>query len=276
MYVVFGCALALSLVFVPAAVAANPAPNSGFENYCDPPGAPCNWVGGERDEVNPHTGAASLRTFVNELTVIERAFSDCVTASLPSGPRAFSLWYRTGDSRINGVYGSVSFFSDTTCSSASGFGYIEQAATANGSWQPAATTVQVPANVQSMSFALGAAGGVRGGDPPAPINFDDILLGSPTAVVVASFTAVRRPGGVRLSWGSASEVGVIGYRVLREGPQGRTLVRGLIRTALGVRSASYRVVDRTASTAFSYGYTLQAVGLDGAWHAVRSARVAAG
>lgn len=274
---VVGCALALTLVFVPAA-SANPVPNPGFEVPCGPIDSPCSWEGGDRDLDNPHSGSASLRIYVNELTVIDRASSDCVSMNIAAGPQTFSLWYRTGDTRINSVAGFVYFFTDTACSSGAGpLEYIDQAAIANGTWQPAFTTVQVPANVQSVSFTLGAAGGVEPGGQPAPINFDDISLGSPTAVAVTTFTALRRPGGVHLAWRSASEVEVLGYRVLRAGPQDRrAVVRGLVRAATGAGSASYRVVDRSASSAVSYRYFLQAVRFDGSRQIVRSVRIAAG
>jgi hypothetical protein len=272
---VVGCALALTLVFVPAAAAANPVPNPGFEAACGPIDSPCSWSGGDRDLDNPHSGSASLRTFLNELTVIERAFSACVATSVPPGPMTFSFWYRTGDTRINGVAGSVTFFSDTGCSSSSGHGSIDQPATTDDAWHPASTVVTVPVNVQSIQFALGAAGGVGPGDPPAPVNFDDLSLGSPTAAARVTFGAVRRQDGVHLSWRSAMEVGVLGYRVLRVGPGGRTVViRGLVRAAGGGGPASYRVVDRTACSASSFTYSLQAVRTDGSRQTVRSVRVA--
>lgn len=265
---------ALALVFVPAAAAANPVPNPGFEAYCDPPGAPCKWTGGQRDEQDPHAGLASVRTFFNELTIIDRVLSECAPASISPGLQTLSLWYRTADTRTLSVYASVQFFSDGGCSSPLGSDDFSQAANYNGAWHHASGTVQIPANVQGVAFHLGGTAQVYPGDPPAPINFDDVSLGAPTSVTVTRFWVQRRRGGVQLSWRSFSEAGIVGYELLRTAQRAKTRpVSGLVPAA--GRSGAYTVMDRTARSATAYTYILRSVGPDGSRRTLRTVRLAA-
>jgi hypothetical protein len=64
---------------------------------------------------------------------------------------------------------------------------------------------------------------------------------SPTAVSLRTFGATRSAGGVRLSWRTASEVGVVGYDVYGEVAGRRVkLNRGLIATKHAAAGATYR------------------------------------
>ena len=269
-HIVWGCVLALALVFVPAAVAANPVPNPGFEASCGEPSNPCSWTVGTRDEDDPHTGSASLRVLMSGPAVVPS--SDCAPAAIPPGSQSLSFWYRSDDP-LTKVMGGVDYYSDAGCSSylsASGF---EQAAVADGGWHAAASPVPIPVGVQGVRFWLGYATSSLP-DDPAYINFDDVSLGSPTAVLVTAFTARWHREALHLRWRAASEVGVAGYRLVRHGPRGALATVGrLVPARTGVHSTSYEARDRTAARGVAYRYSLQTIGTDGKRHTVASVRV---
>jgi hypothetical protein len=94
------------------------------------------------------------------------------------------------------------------------------------------------------------------------------LCGSPTAVTLRSFSAVRLGSRtVSLRWWTASEAGLLGFNVYRVGPGGLVrLNRDLISGAFGASPAgqAYSWLDRGAIRASGVlRYRLQAVRLDG-------------
>src|SRR5205823_3512822 len=84
----------------------------------------------------------------------------------------------------------------------------------------------------------------------------------PTAVVVASFAARRSPGGVTVTWRTASETTLAGFKVWRLDPNGKTrkLTRSLIpaRRSGTASGTAYRFVDRSAGPK-PHEYRLQLV-----------------
>jgi hypothetical protein len=71
------------------------------------------------------------------------------------------------------------------------------------------------------------------------------VSGGPTAVGVASFTAARRGGLVRLQWRTAREADALGFDVYRSTPHGRVrLNRRLIATGGRAVGRVYSWVDR--------------------------------
>jgi hypothetical protein len=85
-----------------------------------------------------------------------------------------------------------------------------------------------------------------------------------TAVTLRSFAAGRQNRGVLLRWQVATELGVAGYHVYREGDGGRlsrATPRLLPSRGLGARRYSW--LDRAAPKQRPVAYRLQAVYLDG-------------
>jgi len=98
------------------------------------------------------------------------------------------------------------------------------------------------------------------------------ILSSPTAVRITSFSAIRVPDSVHLSWGTASETGVLGFNVVRFGPRGALTVNRRLIVARHPLGGTYRLVDRTARRHTSYRYRLQIVNGDGSKSWAGSAR----
>jgi subtilisin-like proprotein convertase family protein len=89
-----------------------------------------------------------------------------------------------------------------------------------------------------------------------------------TAVTVLAFTARALPAGVRLSWRTASQIGIAGFNVFRGDAK---VNRSLIPASHGFGGA-YSVVDRS-TRAGRAAYRLQVVNLDGSRRWAASARL---
>ena len=89
------------------------------------------------------------------------------------------------------------------------------------------------------------------------------FLGAPTSVSLAGVRATRTGVGVRVTWSSASESGVLGYRVYREAAGQRVpITKRLIPAASGTGYHRYHRVDRAAPRA-TVRYWVEEVRLDG-------------
>jgi hypothetical protein len=101
---------------------------------------------------------------------------------------------------------------------------------------------------------------IVGGVTPPTFNATFTLAGILTAVTVASFDAVRTPGGVRLRWRTGTEEGVLGFRVLRErGGAVSRVGRALIPAREGTSGHAYSFVDRSAPRHGTLRYWLRVV-----------------
>ena len=112
----------------------------------------------------------------------------------------------------------------------------------------------------------------QSGYDASTVTRDPVTQFSDWAVATAPLTAVRllrlaataRPGGLAVSWRTASELDVVGFRLYRarasSGPWVR-LNRRLIRSAAPgpVTGARYSWLDRTAKRALRYRYRLAAI-----------------
>ena len=106
----------------------------------------------------------------------------------------------------------------------------------------------------------GDAGSISGGW--------SLTFTSPTAVVLASFSAQRQAKGVLVRWRSASENELLGFNVYRA--RGTTLSKlnhSLIRARGGATGRTYSFRDRSARRGRTYSYRLQSVTTTGkrAW-----------
>jgi hypothetical protein len=80
---------------------------------------------------------------------------------------------------------------------------------------------------------------------------------TPTAVMLASFRALRQAKGVQLRWRTATEVGLLGFNVYRGTVK---LNRALIHAKARAGGAAYGFAVRPGRAG---AYRLQAVGIDG-------------
>jgi hypothetical protein len=92
--------------------------------------------------------------------------------------------------------------------------------------------------------------GIEGGAPVAAI-----LRGAPTVTVGAS--------GVTVRWHTASQVGVLGFKVYREMNGVRTRLNSRLIPAGGAAGRAYSFRDRRAPAARRFRYWIQAVNADG-------------
>jgi beta-glucosidase len=105
------------------------------------------------------------------------------------------------------------------------------------------------------------------GSSSCDIRLHDTVSFAPTAVTLRSFTAVRHGSPVVLRWRTASEAGVVGFRLYRDGAR---LVR-VVAAHGPVAGAAYTVVDRLRAAAATY--RLEAVHAGGATSRLGTARV---
>jgi len=112
-------------------------------------------------------------------------------------------------------------------------------------------------------------------DGPGPLGPVDLLspqsgsasvqIIQPTGVTLAGLTAAAQPGGVLMSWQTASEVGILGFNVLRRvggefvAVNPEFLFAQYAGASLG---AAYTYVDADLPAGV-YTYTLEVVLLDG-------------
>jgi hypothetical protein len=90
------------------------------------------------------------------------------------------------------------------------------------------------------------------------------LTTAPTAVTVRSFSARRSVRHrVDLTWRTASETGIAGFNVYRDGPGGTTKVNRSLIGAAGTFDGTYRLSDGSARAGVAYTYRLQVLSWDG-------------
>jgi hypothetical protein len=263
------------LVLVPAAAAANIAPNPGFETDCS--GLPCGWapasdagltVGVTRSTANPHFGSASLAVTATG-TGNGGAFSTCLAIS--PGNLPVSFWYRTATASILGVAGAFYTTIDCTGPNTSAFVATASALTDNV-WHQVSGTLVVPAGTASMRALAGVNCAVVCFNVSA--NFDDVVVDSTIlAVAVTQFEARATRAGVVLRWRTATEAGTLGFHLYRERGTKRVRVdRRLIPAQGGLGGARYSILDRRAPGG-ALRYRLQAVGTDRSRTWMRTIRV---
>jgi CSLREA domain-containing protein len=140
-----------------------------------------------------------------------------------------------------------------------------------GTLSGAQTAIQ-PNGTATATFTAGATAGNGSADATVDSGTAtaSITITKTTAVRVAWLSARRTPGGVRLSWRTAQEVGVLGFDVYRSAGSGwRKANRSLIRSVAegSVAGARYGWVDRAAPTGRRVVYRLLEIRGDGtrAW-----------
>jgi hypothetical protein len=276
----FGAALLLG---VPAAQAANQAPNPSFETACML--VPCNWAGQNATllhyPVSPHTGAASMRVISDGSSTIVQARSDCLTDPVTAGTTYnLRLWYLASPPvTVNQITYGATFYSGAGCtgSSAAPAGASTSSPVIDGMWhlitgQTTATT-NPPFNAVSARLQINFACGVGTCPNTNAVQYDDVLFDSePLAVTVSSFTARRAHRGVVVRWRTGAEIDTLGFNVYRQRGERRVrlnkrLIPALTTSRGGVRGGAYSFVDRRAPKR-AVRYWLQDV--DGAgvrtWH----------
>jgi len=275
--VAIGVAIAAAVVLVPAAQAAQKAPNPGFELDCG--GIPCGYTAIapatiSRDTSTFHSGTASLKLTMGGTNLTGDATSACVTGVLP-GSVAAGYWYRANDAAISGMGLLMRFYASTDCTTGfiTGFGPTA-AATTVGVWlQRTPSTFTVPDNTNSMDLILTvdcqlACAGAAG-------NFDDLTVDvqNVLAVTVSALAATRTGRSVTIRWRTGSELDTLGFNVYRERVDGRRirlnarLIPALSLTR-GTFRGSYSYLDRRAPRRARLRYWLQAVDSSGhrTWH----------
>jgi hypothetical protein len=108
---------------------------------------------------------------------------------------------------------------------------------------------------------------------PEKEDSDRVRIETPTAVegvVLASLRAEGLPEGVRISWETADESGILGFNVLRQAGEGETVQvnEGFIFAAGAGGGATYEVLDEGVVSGATYEYLLEVQLLDGTtvWH----------
>ncbi|MDH7486774.1 MAG: C25 family cysteine peptidase [Anaerolineae bacterium] len=106
------------------------------------------------------------------------------------------------------------------------------------------------------------------GDPALKIKMDE-NCDVPTAVRMAGFTAQAQPDGVWVQWQTASELDMLGFRLLRRQAPDGEFVRLNEEPIFAVWSGrdsghTYTFLDRQAVPGVTYDYILEIITLDGA------------
>jgi hypothetical protein len=285
--------LAAALVLgVPAAHAANIAPNPGFEDTSCSMSLTvvCNWTPLNGTflsyTASSHTGSRSMRVLSNASSSIVTARSDCFAVT-PGTTYGMGIWYQAAPPvTIGQVVYAATFFSDAGCT---GFTQSPQAVIVNsplidGVWHQATAQVTAPGgnpfSAQSATLQINFSCTGTCAETQA-INYDDLRFDTSLAATVFGLSAKRARKGVVVRWRTGTEVDALGYNVYRQ--QGRRRVRlnkrvipALTLTRGGTSGGAYSYVDRRAPRHRSLRYWLQDVDLNGnrTWHgplAVRSA-----
>lgn len=280
-----GAAVAAVLVVVPAAHAAQRAPNSGFEFDCG--GVPCFYAAVSpasitRDTSTFHGGAASLKLTMGGTNLTGDATSACVTGVQPGSVSA-GFWYRSTDILVTSVGLFMRFYTSSNCSTGfiSGTGPTANV-TADGLWhQRTASTFTVPPLTNSIDVGVNINCNVV--CTGASANFDDLTVDvqNVLAVTVSALAAQRSRKGVTVRWRTGTEVDTLGFHVFRQragGPRVRvnaglippsSLTRGTVR-------GSYSYLDRRAPRQSVLRYWLQEVDSSGhrTWHGPVTVRAA--
>jgi hypothetical protein len=260
------------------ALVADLAPNPSFDTDCA--GVPCGWSPNSnatlaRDASLSQGGqfsGVSLRMTTIDGSVGSEAIG-CATGVLP-GSYLASSWYRT--TAVAGVQLLIYFYSTSNCTGSPLANFFTGETTAGDtSWHRLEAASVAPPGTQSAGVRLGSYCGLTGCASGTTVNYDDVALGggqpgAPTAAKLLSFRARRAGRPVVLSWRTASEVGVLGYELLRNGQ----LVNAHPIPATGhAGGATYRFVDRAARPGRAYVYRIETVDLGGGRHFLGTARV---
>lgn len=83
----------------------------------------------------------------------------------------------------------------------------------------------------------------------------------PTAAALAAVSKAWTPAGMRLTWRTSSEVGILGFNIRRA--NAKLNAKLVSARAPGASGARYRFLDRTARPNRSYAYRLETVYVDG-------------
>jgi hypothetical protein len=268
----FALGLALVLGLAPSALAANLAPNPGFETV-----SPFQWSGSNatvlRVPNTPHSGAASMRVIADGTSTIAQGRSDCfaVTASTTYN---LLVWYLASPPvTISFVGYGASYYSDAACASflSSPAGASTSSPIIDGAWHSISGQQTAPGTAQSarlqINFTCVEVTCKTTTDPTLfdAVQYDDVVFdSSPLAVSVHSLTASRSHQSVLVRWRTGTEVDLLGFQVYRSrGHSWRRITHSLIATKGAVSGASYRYLDRTARRGVSYRYRIKAVEQDG-------------
>jgi len=264
--------VALVLGLAPSALAANLAPNPGFETV-----SPFQWTGSNatvlRVTNTPHSGAASMRVIADGTSTIVQARSDCfaVTASTTYN---LLVWYLASPPvTISFVGYGASFYSDLACGSflSSPAGASTNSPTIDGAWHPISGQQTSPATAQSarlqINFTCVEATCLTTTNPNLfdAVQYDDVVFdSSPLAVSVHSLTARRSNQSVLVRWRTGTEADLVGFHVYRSrGHSWQRINHSLITAKGSAAGASYRHLDRTAKRGVSYRYRIKAIQQDG-------------
>jgi hypothetical protein len=265
---VIALAAAAPLVLVPAAQAANLAPNPGFETDCS--GVPCNWSTGgflpagmlTRSTTVFHTGTASAELASSGLSDPSLSFSsDCVTVA--AGTYNAQFWYLTGSmDNVGNVAFTATPYTGAGCTSAGTNVDISATSVNDGAWHSVTGTMTLPTGTVGMRLSLSLGCNVTCISSNA--WFDDVIFQTePLAAELASFTAVPTAAGVRLRWRTGTNADTLGFYVFRQHAGRRVRVdKRLIPAKGSLSGARYSFLDRRAPRG-RLTYRLQAVGSDG-------------
>jgi hypothetical protein len=243
-----------------SARAGNILVNPSFEADVDANGIPDNWsvtLPGQmaRDTSFANTGAASMLTATTAHDVPD--VSACVL--IGPGMHNASYYYRS-TSTPTALIGQFVYFSTTNCTGGGFASFIDLSPPlTDGAWHQVTGSVNFPVGTQSAFVQLGADCATC----PAVVYFDDVILDVvPTAVAVASSSAVRTGAAVVVSWTAGATAQVAGFNVYRGTASHRVrLNRRLLVAAGSALSGVYSFRDsRPAKPVL---YWIESVGLDG-------------
>jgi hypothetical protein len=253
-----------------------PVPDPNFEANCGT--IPCDWGGVSatlsRDTTLAQSGSASARVSASGVSGPAQALSACFTGIVSGSTYTLSGFYALAHPSISSVELSVNwrFACGSSNPSASDVSVVP---TRDGAFHSFSGSVTAPAGayaalVNAKYFCTGDTCGSG-----IFARFDDVSLGAslPTAAALISFAARRSPVGVRLSWRTGTESGVVAFRLFRNGVR---LNAAPIHANGGALGGWHGFVDRSAMARRTYVYRLEAVDLEGSRRLLGTARVGAG
>lgn len=184
------------------------------------------------------------------------------TVSIPSGPATLVFWLRIGT--VSSPFTDVL---NVRMDGAIVASYPEPTV-AEGAYTVKVIDVSAFANGASHALLFEYIGPSTG---TGSYVVDDVRIetSTPTAVAVASSSAVRTSSGVTVRWATGSANNLLGFRVYRQvGPKRVLVSTNLIQARGAVAGSRYSFVDRSAPRSGALQYWIQAVHLDGSrtWH----------
>jgi hypothetical protein len=253
-----------------------PVPDPNFEANCGT--IPCDWGGVgatvSRDTTLAQSGSASARVSASGVSGPAQALSACFMGIVSGSTYTLSGFYALSHPSISVVELSVNWRFDCGSSNPSASD-VSVGPTRDGAFHSFSGSVTAPAGTYAalVNAKYFCTGGTCGSGIFA--RFDDISLGAslPTAAALGSFAARRSPAGVRLSWRTGTESGLVGFRLFRNGVRLNAVP---IHASGGAAGGRHDFVDRSATARRTYVYRLEAVGLDGARRVLGTVRVPAG